>query len=198
MKQQINWQTYQYQFPTRYLDSHYFDHFLLEQIQIRQPQTILDIGGNTGTSCLQKLQIPVDLLDPFVSKPTWYRNQITWETIKTYDLVFARNCINYFTEKELRKIPQFLTKGGFFLANTFRLPPSEEWTEREYQTQEGQTGIERFRLQKNKIEHVLITDQTEIAHEFFYRPLAEWKNYFPHLQTIQYKVNSILLLINAK
>lgn len=190
----IDWQTYKDTFPIRYLEKSYFDELLIQQIKNNNPLSILDIGGNTGTETIKEFNILVDLLDPFVSKPEWIHQQISWQSPKTYDLVFARNCINYLTIEELKIIPKFLNKNAVFIVNTFTTPPSANWTEREYQTQSGLKGTERFRLKDNKIEHILIYQDIQIEHSFFYYSLNDWKEYFPKAQFLEHKKNSLIIL----
>ncbi|MES3004849.1 MAG: hypothetical protein V4690_01900 [Patescibacteria group bacterium] len=193
-----DWNKYKNTFPTRYLEQGYFDEYIKKIISETKPKTILDIGGGvTGTTALVDSGAKVYLLDPFVTnKPDWIFEKINWDTVQQFDLVVARGSINYLTTNELLKINKLISPEGTFIANTFLNQPKQEWSERLYVNTLGEEGTERSRynLEKQVIEHELVTKSGEvISHTFFYHSPDIYKKIFPGINITEYKTNSAIL-----
>lgn len=194
----INWRQYRASFPRRYLEAGTFDGVLATALAKRKPRRALDIGGGVeGTHALQAAGVETWLLDPFVDKPAWAKDMLTWDKLLVFDFIVARGSINYLTKKQIASIPAYLDKGGIFLANTFATPPTKAWSERPYSNINGQVGVERVRLQRGKVEHELLIGGKKIAHKFFHYPLETWAKLMPGSNWTRYGKNSVLVSLNA-
>lgn len=196
----VDWKNYRTTFPKRYIELSRIDDVVEEKVNdLKFGSKVLDIGGGDGTNALKKRalekSISVLLLDPFVDPVYWMQGKVDWENDIRFDLIVARGSINYLLENEIRKIPKM---GKFFIANSFKLPPSKKWTEREYENAKGETGIERFKYvsSKNIIIHELICqDGKTISHSFFYYTEDQYKEMIPNVKIFSYDKNSILLTL---
>ena len=204
------WMEYENDFPEKYWGEGDFD---LQLIAILKPLLdfqnieILDVGGGCFGTKILKNEIlnsksSIDLLDPFVKeKPSWYREKIDWnQNDKYFDVIISRGAVNYLEEHHFQKINHFLKPGGLFMFNTFLKKPSEDWVEKEFMTQGGEKGIEKSRLNGNKIEHQLVFSHKIIEHFFYYYSLEDYqkflKNYDIYVE--QYKKNSFLLMCKKR
>lgn len=199
MAYNINWNTYDEIFPERYTSLGYFDSILEKQLKIKIPKIALDIGGGThGTQVLKQFNIPTDILDPNIVKPSWIRDQVTWDTFNQYDFIVARGSLNYLTLKDLKKIKKLLFNQGVFIANTFINPPSKEWSQRSFKNKNNEEGIEQVRLiDEVLIEHqLLFNNGKKIEHYFNYYSQDFLKNIFIEKTTeyIPYSKNSVLII----
>lgn len=193
------WTNYKKTFPVQYIKLGYFDEYVRQIVLEKKLKLILDVGGGIdGSIILKNTDSEVYLLDPFISvKPEWMVGKVDWNTTKQFDLIVARGSINYLERKELSKIKELLNLGGFFVANTFLLPPPAKWTERPYKNREGHGGLERSRynLKRGIVEHELVPEHGEkIKHSFFYYSPEDYEKIFPGIQIIRYKVNSGILV----
>lgn len=174
---EIDWTKYTDLYPDRYIKSSTIDErlkTLLEQknkVSIK-PLHILDIGGNKGTEVLNsnKIYYETYFLDPYMKKPDWYQKQIIWHDLfdlkYKFDIIVAKNSLNYLTENELRIIPKVLKKDGVFIANTF-IHPRE--IDREFvNSKTGVKGREKTIFKKGKIYHYLHVGNNIIEHSFFH------------------------------
>ena len=150
-----DWNKYRDYFPVRYFKQGHFDQQLVEFVKKNKVETILDIGGGAfGTEVLKQFNKQVYLLDPNIkSCPDWMVANLDYDHNLKFDLIVARGSINYLTPDQMSKILLWLKPKGTFLANTFLNPPSKDWTERPVTNKEGDVGLERVRLNENKIEH---------------------------------------------
>jgi len=129
----------------------------------------LDIGGNVnGTESLKGTKC--FFLDPFIKKPNWYYKQVDWVDLVDlkykFNIIVAKNSLNYLTESELKIIPKVLKKGGTFIANTF-IHPRE--IDREFtNSKTGVKGREKTIFKKGKIYHYLHVGDNVIEHSFFH------------------------------
>jgi len=171
----IDWTKYSELYPDRYLKSSKIDKEIDSVIISRDNSTldILDIGANKGTEVLRKCADSEDrcyFLDPFMKKPNWYHKQIIWNDLFNleykFDIIVAKNSLNYLTEDELKIIPRVLKPGGTFIANTF-IHPRE--IDREFtNSKTGVTGREKTIFKKGKIYHYLHIGDNIIEHSFYY------------------------------
>lgn len=166
----IDWTKYSELFPDRYLSESTKLDEELKKIIFKRIDTLksLDIGGNTGTEIL-KYTHPY-FLDPYIEKPSWYLEQLSWDDIWSlnhkFDLIVCKNSINYLSEDQINLLPNILNPDGIFIANTF-FKPTE--IEREFKnSKSGITGIEYTSFKNNKIYHYLKFDNTIIEHSFWY------------------------------
>ena len=196
----VSWENYRQDFPTRYLNTGFFDQYVENMLDAREYKQILDVGGGVeGTQVLKKAtKATVYLLDPYVKKaPSWMKNVTESDRFNKYDLIVARGSINYLTDNEIINIKNSLGRAGEFVANTFLTPPPTEWTERPYETITGQKGIERVRYSSEHkvVQHELIPEIGEkISHRFFYRSREDYKHLFGEGVTLnEHKKNSSIL-----
>jgi len=171
---EINWTKYTDLYPDRYIKESKIDKRLSEIIEKGEVDfDILDIGGNKGTEVL-KLWAEIGdkcyFLDPFMKKPDWYHEQIIWYDLFNlkykFDIIVAKNSLNYLTETELKIIPKVLKKGGTFIANTFIHP--KEINRKFTNSKTGIKGTEKTIFKKGKIYHYLHVGNNVIEHSFFY------------------------------
>ena len=166
--QQINLNDYLDLYPDRYIRDSKID-FLIYDIILNSNKKLvsLDIGGNKeGTKALR--ETIAYFLDPFINKPDFYVEQLTWENVKNYkfDLIIAKNSLNYLDENQLQIIPTFLNKNGIFLANTFLKPI--EISREFFNSRSKKRGNERTEYKNGKIYHYLEIDNIIIEHSFYY------------------------------
>ena len=170
-----NWEAYSNNYPIRYMKYSKFDSIVQEHmIAIEDNGLIsaLDVGGGVnGTLVLQNERIVTDILDPNVEKPYWMRDSVSWDTVcGPYDLIVARNSLNYLSLDNIRMLPKLLCDYGYLYINTFRKP--EPYTVRRYISLSENTGWEVavFDEQSCNVHHMLLPDDaTEpIEHDFHY------------------------------
>lgn len=208
----VNWNVYRDVFPKRYIEPSHFDSVLYDFLKANFKsfsskggwiKTALDIGGGKGTGALEKFAcqdygLGVWLLDPNVEKRWWMRGSVGWDTDIKFDLVVARGSINYLNKTQIRKIPSM---GCVFFANTFIEHPGTEWVTREYETINGNKGLEQFRYHQlwKMIEHKLISRYGyTIEHRFHYYEIEEYQEMLPGVQFEHYNKNSLILRLDAK
>lgn len=200
----IDWKKYRDQFPAKYWQSGMFEMMVPHLLpSYDNAKTLLDIGGGiTGTECVKpfvsKYNIHTYFLDPFVEKPDWINEAVTWDNLPIVDVMVCRGAINYLTPEQLDLLNQHLTPNGVIFFNTFILPPLPEWNERSVVNFAGQTGVERYRLVGNIVEHQLEIGETKVDHTFFWYSLADFKTHFAFVNKSDYGINSILLVMGKR
>lgn len=172
---EINWEKYLDLYPDRYIKKSKIDKKLKELLKQEIIDCeILDIGANKGTETLKETEsykhAKLYFLDPFINKPEWYHKKISWEelfkTKQKFDIIIAKNSLNYLTEKELSLIPKILKDNGTFIANTF-IHPKE--INREFiNSKTGTKGREKTVFKRGKIYHYLHINGNIIEHSFYY------------------------------
>ena len=124
---EINWTKYLDLYPDRYIKESKIDSRIKQLLNYPFMHEIetLDIGGNIdGTDVLKGTKCY--FLDPYVNKPNWCYEKINWNDLLNkkykFDIIVAKNSLNYLTERELKIIPESLKTYGTFIANTFIYP----------------------------------------------------------------------------
>lgn len=196
--ERIDWSRYHLDFPQRYFEGSLYDvrlsFFLEDHPEIK---TVLEIGGGKGNLELRERGIDTWLLDPYFPAAGWMKGKVTWNTDMKFNLIVARNSINYLTKKEIKQIPSL---GNIFFANSFAACPPIKWTERPFVSESLEQGIERarFNIDTLKIDHELLFESGRIIrHSFFYYSIKEYKEILPSVKIEQYNKNSILLFLGA-
>lgn len=183
------WQQYKEIFPRRYHAPGHFDSVVEETIKWLRPANALDVGGGQdGTQVLKASNVPTYILDPYVNKPPWMVEKVSWDCGKHFDLIVARGSINYLIPAKIKAIGQLLSPKGVFVANTFKEPPSTKWATRSYEK-----GMERFRLRGRFVEHELVAKDATLAHTFPYYSPKDWTTFLPGVKLIPYGNNSLLI-----
>lgn len=192
----LNWNNYRNDFPDRYWKSGHFDELLNDFLINNNFKTCLDVGGGFyGTEVLKNHQLIVSFLDPNIDKkPDWMFEKIDWDNLnKKYDLIVCRGSMNYLDKRCFELLKNSLNKDGFIIANTFLNPPSNTFTEREIINGNKEIGVEKVRLNDNKVEHFLIYSNKIIEHFFYYYSKNDYDFIFPDNKIIKYGSNSYLL-----
>lgn len=174
--QNVDWNRYYELFPERYFS---VPNKMQEFIDAHQGDETLEIGSNKR-SCAKYAY------DPFV--PAENAINLQWEEIlsRHFDLIIAKNSINYFSKKEIMELLQHT---DHFVANTFLTAPEEKIV----------SGSEAAVLQpisevKSIILHSLrLKDDTLMRHAFFAYSEGEYKAL--GFQVERYGKNSALLRI---
>jgi len=150
----VDWALYLKTFPAKYFGIPDVFQYILDKYK---DADTLEIGGNINA-------VGKYSYDPFAAATSGAIN-ISWDEVKgrTFDLIFAKNAINYLTEEEIITLLQQSDK---FIANTFRQPPEKKITENE-------TSISYY----GRIHHFLrLPDDTVLAHEFYAYNEEFWKS----------------------
>lgn len=150
----VDWEKYLKTFPDKYFGIPQAFQDILDQYQ--EAET-LEIGGNL---------YPVGKYsyDPYVAAVSGSIN-IDWNEIArhNFDLIFAKNAINYLTKEEITAL---LQRSDRFIANTFRVPPEKKITEEEASI-----------CCDGKIHHFLrLMDDSVLEHEFFAYDENFWRS----------------------
>jgi len=157
------WKNYRKLFPSRYLENSAFDDYL--KSQNFYGKRLLSVGGgNKKPEYLNE----VDLLDPYVSD-TDFNEHITWNTLKTYDVVIARGSINYLLTIEYTRLQRFLIDGGELIFNTFLKRPVNKTIVGV--TLGGEITQEKIEVVADIIKHKLVVNEHTIEHNIYYRTL---------------------------
>lgn len=190
------WLSYQQWFPQRYIRHSLLDERVEKFVAQADKNTMaLDVGGgSTGTLALKNRKIKATLLDPYVMTPSWMDNNISWAdpSFDRFDIAVARGSINYLDEKQ---IVRMVESSDRFIANSFIVPPSEDWTSRNYTSKKG-PGVEMVRFDKNSglVHHLLKPEIGEdIGHTFSYYSIDCLKKLIPALEVEQYGKNSMII-----
>lgn len=219
MKTKPIWQDYANTFPDRYLQAPKqwapidtaITKWIVERRElIRPPACCLDIGGGPeGTQALKpitngkKPKGYVWGLDPHVTQASW-QEPIAWEQTKDnyFDLIIAKNSINYLTLAQIKRVVKMVSSGDIFLFNSF-LQPTE--IHRPFQnTKGGKSGVEHthYNPKTKKIHHTLdieVPHKKTIKHSFNFYPEETFRTLFQNGKlTVQpYGTNSVLYTYQA-
>lgn len=164
----VDWKKYYEIFPEKYFTTP--DAFRKVLAQYEGMKT-LEVGGNVNATGRYAY-------DPFAAAA--HAENITWEEVKKdrFDLVFARNAVNYLTRDEIETL---LQRTDHFIANTFLVPPEEKVTD-----------IEAAVRHEDKILHYLrLPDDIVLAHRFFAYDEGFWNSL--GLTVTPYGKNSALI-----
>ena len=164
----MDWKKYYEIFPEKYFTTP--DAFRKVLAQYEGMKT-LEVGGNVNATGRYAY-------DPFAAAA--HAENITWEEVKKdrFDLVFARNAVNYLTRDEIETL---LQRTDHFIANTFLVPPEEKVTD-----------IEVAVRHEDKILHYLrLPDDIVLAHSFFAYDERFWNSL--GLTVTPYGKNSALI-----
>ncbi len=198
MLKENDWNQYRNYFPERYWKYGSFDIYLEQNLPNLSGKNVLDIGGGIqATQILQKFDLIIDLLDPFINqKPDFINRQVNYNTLPVsfYHLMIARGSINYLTENEFNQLEASLHSTGIIIFNTFLKEPHSEWKEKSFKNLLGEKGIERSRLHQGMIEHELVFDNFSIKHKFYYRSIDFFKKYFNIQEIKNYGHNSSIIM----
>lgn len=204
------WETYTSIFPDRYLKDSPIDGRIADWIDNRERTNTpaarcLDVGGGTKGTAALKMGATADnptthvwSLDPNVTPPNW-AEPLSWANTPEgyFDLIVAKNSINYLTIQEIKALTKMLTAGGTLLCNSFQ-KPSE--IHRPFQNSESGTyGMEHtsYNTATGKIDHRLeITGPTPrvITHCFYFYPEEAFRKALTpgKLEINAYNINSVL------
>lgn len=161
----VNWSKYYEMFPERYFGTRKELEEAYAYAEAHPELETLEVGGNS--TCRLKYN-----LDPNMEGETI----VTYDDLSTmrFDLVVARNSINYLSEEELGRVLNALGEGGRFIANGFAEAPSES-----IRCEEGrrEVAVKRFDegLSAEVIDHFLIVDDAIYAHTFYARGEKEYR-----------------------
>lgn len=161
----VNWSKYYEVFPERYFGTREELEEAYAYAEAHPELDTLEVGGNS--TCRLKYN-----LDPNMEGETI----VTYDDLSTmrFDLVVARNSINYLSERELFKVLNALGEGGRFIANGFAEAPLES-----IRCEEGrrEVAVKRFDsgLSADVIDHFLIVDDQIYAHTFYARGEEEYR-----------------------
>lgn len=148
----MDWNKYYEQFPEKYFSTR---QNMEEIIQSFKGKETLEIGCNNSSDAKYAY-------DKFVKASNAIN--LTWNDVlnKKFDLVYARNAINYFTKDEILAV---LKRTKHFVANTFRVAPDEKISDREASVSDG------------KVYHVLrLADDSIVYHDFYAYNEDDWKD----------------------
>jgi hypothetical protein len=193
---ELNWNSYQMEFPDRYIKPSRLDD-ILKNMDFSMLKNALDIGGGiTGTLAL-KGKINTDILDPFVSKPDWINNTVIFETNSKYDLIVARGSFNYLTTQNIKKINSLINDNGIFIFNTFKNKPIANT--KQINSQIG-IGTETVTMDTGLVNHTLEYKNKIINHFFYYHSLDDIKKLLHTFDICaeEYGTNSIILTCRKK
>ena len=177
----MNWNMYSDVFPLRYIAESKFDERLEEFLLNKSNLNILEIGGGTESCGPLKRNCrshDVWLLDPYVDlNKELYRGKVNWNTYKRFDLIVARNCINYLSINDIETIPYLLKFGGRFLANTFKFLHDGFKSEREETNRLGEKVLETVSVRDGVVFHTLYRpDHDPIHHCFFCYNIHQYRD----------------------
>lgn len=166
----VDWSKYYEQFPNKYFGIPF------------EMQAIIDEhskNGNTLEIGCNKYTEAEFAYDAFVQAEN--ATNLTWDEIgeSYFDLVYAKNAINYFSPDEIKFI---LAHTKHFVANSFRFAPTEKVTEREAAICYNGVVYHTLRL----------PDDSIIYHDFYAYETKDWEAF--GLQVKPYDVKSILLI----
>lgn len=134
----VDWSRYHELFPSKYFGiPPVFQHV----IDLFAGKETLEIGGNRNASGKYAY-------DKFVRAE--HAVNLTWDDVaeRRFDLVFARNAVNYMTPYELQQV---LSRTENFIANTFLKPPDEKVTDQEAAVRNGTVINHALRLPDDSI-----------------------------------------------
>jgi hypothetical protein len=190
------WNSYQELFPDRYFQKGFFDEEVSKFLNNKKYLKVLDIGGGQkGTEILNRKDLEVYYLDPYIENPPkWIKAKTDWDTNERFDLIIARGCINYLSFKELERIPLLLNKGGVFMANSFVNPPIIE-NSKEVKNLKGEKGVETVKLENSIVKHQIKFKNYQVDHNFFYYSLEDYFKAFKVLGYVLYGKNSVILKV---
>lgn len=148
----IQWERYYQDFPDRYFGTPQAMQGIIDKYAGNPHAETLEVGCNSH-ACTKYAY------DPFVKADNAIN--LTWEETagRQFDLIVAKNSINYLTLEELRTL---VGNARHFVANTFLCPPAEKIRD----------GLEAAIMDKTSaspvISHTLrLKDDSIIRHQFF-------------------------------
>jgi len=227
----IDWNKYRETFPDRYLEKSKIDAEISESkwaLRLSKLTSdyktikILDIGGGKTGTFSYEADFELYLLDPNIDQVPDCYELIDWKDIegKEFDLIVARDSLNYLKPDELKKIKDHIKSRGIFIGNTFLLPNN---INREYKVDGEIKGIEKSTYEKIElvnnynedgsiinyykpeykgvIHHELIpNDGDKIEHDFYYYDIYQFISFFkPNVVDLRiYGENSVIIKINKK
>ena len=152
----VDWEKYHSTFPEKYFSIPDVFQKVLDQYSGSDYET-LEVGGNENATGRYAY-------DPFVKA----RNSVnlTWDDVcgwDNFDLIFARNAVNYLTEAEIEELLEHTDK---FISNTFLVPPEKKITENETAIRLG-TQIRHF---------LRLPHDTVLVHGFYAYDKAFWES----------------------
>lgn len=169
----IDWTRYHDLFPDKYFSIPDCFRKILQDFVMAET---LEIGGNKHPAARYSY-------DPYVKADTAVN--LTWDDIKarqnsSFDLIFARNALNYLTLPEIQTL---LAKTRYFIANTFAKPPEN------IKISDRETAV---RAHPMTIRHtLLLPDDSIMRHQFFAYSAQDYERL--GLTVTPYKQNSILV-----
>lgn len=109
----------------------------------------LDVGCNTDTEANY-------VLDPNVALPGKYNIRYEDNYCLKFKLITLKNCINYLSDEELKKLISWLSPGGILIANSFANAPDSRLK-----------GNEAIYRSNEIIHHYLISSDSDVYHHEF-------------------------------
>ena len=144
----VDWTKYHSLFPEKYFS---IPEKMQETIDKYKEHETLELGANERSDAKYSY-------DPFVN--TLNSINLTWDEVldANFDLVFAKNAVNYLSVEELKEI---LKRTNAFIANSFRTAPYEKITDNE-------ASVLVSTVTGNKVLHALrLPDDSIIVHSFY-------------------------------
>lgn len=165
MKNEVDWGKYYTMFPRKYFGTRAAIEEVLHHAETHPELESLEVGGNTACRCKYNL-------DPNMQAP----NVLSYDDLdgRKFDIIVARNSINYLSEEEIVKVMATLKEGGTFIANGFANAPEVKISQDDDNHQE--LALQRYDKEKGAlmIDHYLFIGDEIYAHSFYARGEADY------------------------
>lgn len=162
----VDWGRYYEIFPERYFGTRDAIEEVLRYAESHPDIESLEVGGNSTCRCKYNL-------DPNMRG----RGVISYDDLDNmeFDVVVARNSINYLSADELMKVMKSLKPDGVFIANGFAKAP--EFRIRKYDDGKAEVVVCHYdgRKETDVVDHFLILDDTICRHTFYARGASDYE-----------------------
>lgn len=171
-KSSVDWGDYYKKFPGRYFGTRDNIEKILCYAESHPELESMEVGGNSTCRCKYNLD------------PNMHGSDVlSYADLdgRKFDIIVARNSINYLSEEELAKVMSSLKDDGMFIANGFA--NAKEVTKRIYpygknkELNKMELAIKQFDQEKNAmmIHHFLILDDDIYEHSFYARGEEDYR-----------------------
>lgn len=153
----VDWGRYYDMFPGKYFGTREIMDKLLTMAENHPELMSMEVGGNTTCRCRYNL-------DPNMKGS----NAISYDDLEDmkFDIIVARNSINYLSADELNRVMASLKDNGVFMANSFAMAPDIAVRNESHEVAVKGSGL---------INHFLMDGDDIYTHSFYARGLEDYK-----------------------